>query len=117
MHATFQDFTNEESGGISDEMVEAFETDNESFINREVIDVNLDDTENIFKGTRLYIDHNYKLFSSKDLPTKKTLAILKLDIFFNTKRKVIKLHKALVILIFLELLTSLVILVKALKIY
>lgn len=87
MHATFQDFTNEESGGIADEMVEAFETDNESFINREVIDVNLDDTENIFKGTRLYIDHNYKLFSSKDSTNQKDFSNLKVGHILQYEKK------------------------------
>ncbi len=88
MHVTSQDFFNEESGGLPEDMITAFETNDESFIDRGVIDVNLSDTESTFEGTRLYLDHNYKLFSSKkDSTNLKNFTNLKVGHIFTYEAK------------------------------
>lgn len=88
MHITFQDAIHEESGGIID--VENFEGDDENFNDRGIIDTNLDgtDAETTLKGTRFYVDHNYKLFSSKDSTNQKDFSNLKAGHIFSTERKI-----------------------------
>ncbi len=87
LHATFQDFWNQESGGLTEESIINFETNEEDFRDRDVIEVNLDDTENKFIGTRFYVDHNYKLFSSKDSTNQKDFTDLKVGHIVNLEKK------------------------------
>ena len=86
-HVTSQDFWNQESGGITDDMIVAFEEDNDEFSSRDVMTVNLDNTESFFKGTRVYLDHNYKLFSKKDTINQKDFSNLKIGHVFYTEKK------------------------------
>lgn len=85
LHITSQDALNQESGGIAD--IDNFESNDPNFQNRAVIDVNLDDTETDFKGTRVYIDHTYKIFSSKDSTNQKDFSNLKVGHIFKTESK------------------------------
>lgn len=87
LHINSQGFTNEESGGITDEMVTAFESNSEDYTDRGVIEVNLSDSESYFKGTRIYVDHNYKIFSSKDSTNQKDFSNLKVGHIFNREKK------------------------------
>lgn len=88
IHVTSQDFFNEENGGLPEDMITAFETNDESFIDRGVIDVNLSDTESTFEGTRFYLDHNYKLFSSKkDTTNLRNFTNLKVGHIFTYEAK------------------------------
>ena len=86
-HLTSQDFTNEESGGITEEMVANFENEVEEFDNREVIEVKLIGAESFFKGTRTYLDHNFKIFSSKDTTNLKDFSNLKVGHIFHSEKK------------------------------
>ena len=86
-HLTSQDFTNQESGGLTDEMIIAFEDNLEDYFNRDVMDVKLNDTESFFKGTRTYIDQNYKLFSRKDSTNQKDFTNLKVGHVFHREKK------------------------------
>lgn len=89
MHVTSQDSFNEENGGLPEEMLIAFETNAENFRDRGVIDVNLDDSENLFEGTRVYVDHTYKLFSSKkDSTNLKNFSNLKVGHVFTYESKI-----------------------------
>ncbi|TYQ00380.1 putative beta-barrel porin [Tenacibaculum adriaticum] len=77
-HITTQDFTNQESGGLTEAMLQNFIENDPNFIDRARLDVNLNNTENLLEGTRLYIDHNYKVFSSKDSTSQKDFSNLKI---------------------------------------
>lgn len=63
-HFTGQDFSNEENGGIvsSDD----FESGNDTFKQRERLDVYFKDAKSSMKGNRYFIDQNFRL--SKDNP-------------------------------------------------
>ena len=89
LHITFQDFFNQESGGLTEEGIENFESNEEDFQNRNLIDVNLDatGTENKFIGTRFYVDHSYQIFSSKDSTNQKDFSNLKVGHILNLERK------------------------------
>ena len=88
LHLTSQDFLNEENGGLTDEAIVAFETNDENFSDRDLLDVNLEDTESFFKGTRTYLDHNYKIFSSKtDSTQPKDFSNLKVGHILHSERK------------------------------
>jgi len=87
LHTTFQDFWNQESGGLPEESIINFESNDEDFEDRDNIDVNLTDTENKFVGTRFYLDHSYKLFSSKDSTSQKDFSNLKVGHILNLERK------------------------------
>lgn len=65
-HIVTQDLTNEESGGLTTSSLEAFINDDPNFSDRGRLDVNLEGTETKLEGNRLYFEHDYKLFSSKD---------------------------------------------------
>ena len=86
-HITFQDFWNQESGGIQDEFIQSFIDNVEEIEDRELVEIKLDDTENKLKGTRIYIDHNYKLFSSKDSTNLKDFSNLKVGHILHSEKK------------------------------
>ncbi len=86
-HITTQDFTNQESGGLTTESLENFINNNPNFTNRGRLDINLEDAENVFKGNRFFIDHNFKLFGSKDSLQQKKVSNLKIGqiVYYETK--------------------------------
>ncbi|WP_431137189.1 putative porin [Psychroserpens mesophilus] len=65
-HIVTQDLLNQENGGIKDEDIENFESGNEEFIDRAVFDPQFENAENILRGKRFYLEHEYKLLSPKD---------------------------------------------------
>lgn len=65
-HITSQDFLHQENGGLTTTALENFIGENPNFDQRSRLDVNLNDAENQFDGNRVYIEHSYKLLSSKD---------------------------------------------------
>jgi len=77
LHATSQDFLNQENGGLNAESLQNFLTNNPNFTDRTRLDVNLNDAESDLEGTRFYIDHNFKLFSSVDTTNTKNFSNLK----------------------------------------
>jgi len=65
-HIAMQDLTNQENGGLTITSLDLFTNDNPNFSDRGRLDVNLEGTETTLEGNRFYMEHDYKLFSSKD---------------------------------------------------
>ncbi len=65
-HIATQDLTNQENGGLTQTSLEGFINDDPNFADRGRLDVNLEDSETKLEGGRLYFEHDYKLFTSKD---------------------------------------------------
>jgi hypothetical protein len=86
-HLTSQDFFNEESGGLTTSALENFISDNPDFQSRERLDVNLTDAENQFESNRTYLEHSYKLISSKDTINNKDFSNLKVGHVFTGENK------------------------------
>lgn len=86
-HVATQDNTSQESGGLTPASLDTFVNNDPNFSDRARLDVNLNDAENMLKGTRFYIDHNYKLFSSKDSTNTKDFSNLKIGHQFISKNK------------------------------
>ena len=62
-HFVTQDLFNEENGGLKDESVVNFETGEQEFLERPILDVNIENAENILRGKRFYLDQNYNIFN------------------------------------------------------
>lgn len=65
-HIVTQDLLNQENGGIKDEDIENFESGNDEFIDRAVFDPQFENAENILRGKRFYLEHEYKIHKSTD---------------------------------------------------
>ena len=66
-HFVTQDLFNEESGGLKDESVVNFETGEQEFLERPILDVNIENAENILRGKRFYLDQNYNIFNKQKI--------------------------------------------------
>jgi hypothetical protein len=86
-HLTNQDFYNQENGGLTTSALENFISDDPNFKSRERLDVNLNDAENQFDSNRIYLEHSYKLLSSKDTINNKDFSNLKLGHVFTNEKK------------------------------
>lgn len=62
-HIVTQDLFNEENGGLNDDSVVNFETGEQEFLERPILDVNIENAENILRGKRFYLDQNYDIFN------------------------------------------------------
>ncbi|MDG1806195.1 putative porin, partial [Flavicella sp.] len=85
-HNTNQRTLNQENGGIVDERKEDFESNNSEYSDRGRLDVNMEDAESVLTGKRYFIDHNFKLFTTKDTIPKK-MSNVKLGHIFNYETK------------------------------
>ena len=65
-HVTAQDILNEENGGLTEESIILFQTNHSDFKDRGRLDVNFEDAENLLKGFRFFIDHDYQIIQKKD---------------------------------------------------
>ncbi|NVK52428.1 MAG: putative porin [Flavobacteriaceae bacterium] len=65
-HLAMQDLTNQENGGLTQNGLTAFTTNDPNFTDRGRMDVNLEKTETLLEGERYFFTHSYKLFGSKD---------------------------------------------------
>lgn len=86
-HLASQDFFHQENGGLTTEMLENFINDDEDFDTRSRLDVNLNDAENQFDASRVYVDHSYKLFVKKDTLNDKDFSNLKIGHVFTNENK------------------------------
>jgi hypothetical protein len=86
-HLTSQDFYNEESGGLTTSALESFVSDDPDYATRARLDVNLSDAENQFDSNRTYLEHSYKLISSKDSINNKDFSNLKIGHIFTNESK------------------------------
>ncbi len=65
-HWVAQDLLNQENGGLQDVAIEQFTSNDEQFNDRSLLVVNFEDAENILDGTRVYVNHHYRLLGKKD---------------------------------------------------
>ncbi len=86
-HLTTQDFFNQESGGLPQTEIEKFQNNDPNFETRARLDVNLTDAENKFDGNRMYLEHSYKILSSKDSISNKDFSNLKIGHVFTNETK------------------------------
>jgi hypothetical protein len=66
LHFVSQDLFNQENGGLTDESVAFFESGEEDFDDRGVLEVNFQDAQNILKGKRFYVNQKYNLINKSD---------------------------------------------------
>jgi len=77
-HVATHDLLTEESGGLTPESLQNFIDDEPNFQDRARLDVNLLDTENLLKGSRFFVEHHFKLLSTKDTTRLKNYSNLKI---------------------------------------
>ena len=86
-HITSQDFFNQENGGLPQVEIDKFQSDATDYKTRARLDVNLNDTENLFEGQRIYLEHSYKLLASKDTINNKDFSNLKIGHVLTNESK------------------------------
>jgi hypothetical protein len=74
-HMVTQDLMNQENGGLQDSNVAFFEAGEPEFIDRSILEVNFENAENILKGKRFHLDHNYKILKKNDSLLKNNLSV------------------------------------------
>jgi hypothetical protein len=62
-HFTYQDILNEENGGIT--TISDFESGNPDYVNRQRLEVYLNDAKSFLKGKRFFIDHFFRVNPNK----------------------------------------------------
>ncbi len=70
-HFYSYDFSNQENGGLTDQSVLFFESNDTNYIKRERLDVNYANATSLFEGKRYYFDQSYTLFTNKKEVVKK----------------------------------------------
>ncbi len=74
-HIFMQDVLNQENGGLTDEGVQNFESGEEEFLDRSVFDTNFEDAENILRGKRFHLEHQYNLIQHNDSLSNNNMSI------------------------------------------
>ena len=64
-HYTYQDILNEENGGIT--TIQDFESENPNYDNRQRFEVYFNDAKSFLKGKRVFLDHNFRVNSTKGI--------------------------------------------------
>lgn len=85
-HLVAQDLTNAENGGLTDDSVISFETDDPNFSDRARLETNFNNAENLLRGNRYYLEHDYKIWQRKD-SLNNTKSYLKVGNILNYERK------------------------------
>ena len=93
-HITTQDFFHQENGGLTANALQNFINENPNFEQRQRLDVNLNDAESQFDATRVYLEHSYKLLSSKDTLNNRDFGNLKLGHVFTSENKSYRFNQA-----------------------
>lgn len=65
-HFVAQDLLNNENGGLTDQALTNFQSNDGQFDDRSTLAVNFENAENIVEGKRFFIDHFYELLPQKD---------------------------------------------------
>lgn len=65
-HLTAQQIINDENGGLTNESIVFFETNNPDFKDRARLTTNFIDASNLLKSNRAYLDHNYAIWRRTD---------------------------------------------------
>lgn len=84
-HIISQDLSNFENGGITENSIVGFKTNNPDFSTRTRVNVNLSGSESILKTTRYYYEHELRITNSKD-SLKQNLTNLKLGHHINYEK-------------------------------
>jgi len=74
-HYVSQDLSNQENGGLKDEDIVNFESGNKDFLDRSVFNPNFENAENILRGKRVYLQHEYTLLKLVDSLKNNTIKI------------------------------------------
>lgn len=74
-HIVTQDLLNQENGGLQDSNITFFETGEEEFLDRSILEVNFENAESILKGKRFHLDHGYNIVQKHDSTSNHTLNI------------------------------------------
>ncbi|MGB0897404.1 MAG: putative porin [Flavobacteriaceae bacterium] len=74
-HVVIQSIENEENGGITDLMVDAFESEDPEFNDRSRFEVNFEDAKNKLSAKRFYINHYYNIVKPKDSSSNYRLSV------------------------------------------
>ena len=74
-HIYMQDVLNQENGGLTEEGVVNFESGDEEFLDRSVFDPNFEDAQNILRGKRFHLEHQYNLLQQNDSLSNNTIGI------------------------------------------
>lgn len=74
-HIVFQDLLNQENGGLKPDFIPLFINNEEDFRDRGRLEVNFEDAENILKGKRFHLEHDFSLINQKDSLTYTTLKL------------------------------------------
>lgn len=74
-HIVMQDIFNEENGGLTDEGVQNFESGEEEFLDRSVFDPQFENAENIVRGKRFHLEHQYNLVQRQDSLSKNIVSL------------------------------------------
>ena len=82
-HLAKQDLMNQENGGLTTSALVDFISNDPNFKERGRLDVNLENTETLFEGNRLYIEQDYKLFRNKENSQSKDFSNLKIGHAFT----------------------------------
>ena len=85
-HIAAQDLTNDENGGLTDESIISFEVDDSNFSDRARLTTNFNDGQNLLRGNRYYLEHDYKIWQRKD-SLNNTKSYLKVGAISNYERK------------------------------
>lgn len=60
------DFLNQENGGLTDDSIFFFESNDPNYSDRGRLDVNYTNAENFLESKRYHLEHNFKVFRKKD---------------------------------------------------
>ena len=85
-HLVAQDLYNEQNGGLTEESILDFESNDPNFRDRARLTTNFTDGESGVRGNRYYFDHFYKLWDKKD-STRTIPSDLRIGHVFNHERK------------------------------
>ncbi|WP_339610857.1 putative porin [uncultured Planktosalinus sp.] len=65
-HIVFQDLLNNENGGVKTDFIPFFINDEADFRDRGRLEVNFEDANNMLKGKRFHLEHDYALIDYRD---------------------------------------------------
>ncbi|MGB3773701.1 MAG: putative porin, partial [Leeuwenhoekiella sp.] len=65
-HFTAQDLMNNENGGLTDQALINFQSNDGQFDDRSTLEVNFENAQNIMIGKRFFIDHSYEVLAPQD---------------------------------------------------
>ncbi|TNJ42610.1 putative porin [Tamlana fucoidanivorans] len=74
-HIVTQDLMNQENGGLTEDSVENFESGDEEFFDRSILEVNFEDAESILLGKRYHLDHSFNIVKPNDSVSKNRLSL------------------------------------------